>query len=148
MGISDKQRQILAFPFTKYDALICDGAIRSGKTTFMTIAFIDDAMRRYNNKVFGICGKTVETTIKNIITPYISLSYSQKKYGLKWKKQEKILVVSCGDVKNYFEVFGGKDESSFMYVQGRTFAGVFFDETALLPKSFVDQGCARCSVVG
>lgn len=148
MGISDKQRQILAFPFTKYDALICDGAIRSGKTTFMTIAFIDDAMRRYNNKVFGICGKTVETTIKNIITPYISLSYSQKKYGLKWKKQEKILVVSCGDVKNHFEVFGGKDESSFMYVQGRTFAGVFFDETALLPKSFVDQACARCSVDG
>ena len=148
MGISDKQRKILAFPFTKYDALICDGAIRSGKTTFMTIAFIDDAMRRYNNKVFGICGKTVETTIKNIITPYISLSYSQKKYGLKWKKQEKILVVSCGDVKNYFEVFGGKDESSFMYVQGRTFAGVFFDETALLPKSFVDQACARCSVDG
>ena len=148
MGISDKQRQILAFPFTKYDALICDGAIRSGKTTFMTIAFIDDAMRRYNNKVFGICGKTVETTIKNIITPYISLSYSQKKYGLKWRQKEKILVVSCGDAKNYFEVFGGKDESSFMYVQGRTFAGVFFDETALLPKSFVDQACARCSVDG
>ena len=44
MPISEKQAQIMAFPFTKYDALIADGAIRSGKTSFMAIAFVDDAM--------------------------------------------------------------------------------------------------------
>ena len=46
--LSEKQRKILAFPFTGYNALICDGAIRSGKTSLMTIAFVDDAMRRYD----------------------------------------------------------------------------------------------------
>ena len=70
MPISKKQRQILAFPFTSYDALIADGAVRSGKTSFMSIAFVDDAMRRYDRQRFAICGKTVESAIKNIIEPY------------------------------------------------------------------------------
>lgn len=74
MPISNKQKQIMAFPFTKYDALICDGAIRSGKTVFMTLAFVDDAMRRFNGQRFGICGKTVDSAVKNIIMPYLGLS--------------------------------------------------------------------------
>ena len=63
----------MAFPFTDYDCLIADGAIRSGKTVFMTLSFVDDAMRRYNNQRFGICGKTVVSTVKNIIMPYLGL---------------------------------------------------------------------------
>ena len=54
MPISQKQKQIMAFPFTNYDAIVCDGAIRSGKTVFMMLSFVDDAMRRYNNQRFGI----------------------------------------------------------------------------------------------
>lgn len=146
--ISDKQQQILAFPYTDYDALICDGAIRSGKTAFMTIAFIDDAMRRYKNQRFGICGKTVDSAIKNIIVPYISTAYAKERYRLQWKRSDKVLIVTCGNVSNTFEVFGGKDESSFALIQGRTLAGVLIDEVALIPRSFVEQACARCSVDG
>lgn len=148
MPISDKQKQILAFPYTDYDALICDGAIRSGKTAFMTIAFIDDAMRRYKNQRFGICGKTVDSAIKNIIVPYISTVYAKERYRLQWKRSDKVLIVTCGNVSNTFEVFGGKDESSFALIQGRTLAGVLIDEAALIPRSFVEQACARCSVDG
>ena len=82
MPISEKQRKILAFPYTKYDALIADGAIRSGKTVFMMLSFVDDAMRRYNNQRFGICGKTVDSTVKNLIMPYISLTYAKDKYRI------------------------------------------------------------------
>ena len=148
MAISNKQLQILAFPFTEYDALICDGAIRSGKTSFMTVAFIDDAMRRYNHQTFGICGKTVDATVKNIIVPYMALSYVKQKYTISWKRGEKVLFVRCGDIENRFEVFGGKDEASFKLIQGRTLAGVMLDEVALLPRSFVEQALARCSVDG
>lgn len=148
MPISDKQRQIMAFPFSKYDAIICDGAIRSGKTVFMMLAFVDDAMRRYNNQRFGICGKTVDSTVKNIIAPYLGLTYAQKKYSITWRRTDKLLVVSDGVHKNVFEVFGGKDESSFMLIQGRTLAGVLLDEVALQPRSFVEQALARCSVAG
>lgn len=148
MPISNKQKQILAFPFTKYDALIADGAIRSGKTVFMMVAFVDDAMRRFNNQRFGICGKTVDSTVKNIITPYVGLNYAKEKYTITWKRTDKLLVVSDGEHENIFEVFGGKDESSFMLIQGRTLAGVLFDEVALQPQSFVEQALARCSVEG
>ena len=138
----------MAFPFTKYDALICDGAIRSGKTAFMMLAFVDDAMRRFNNQRFGICGKTVDSTVKNIIAPYLALNYAKDKYRLQWKRTDKVLIVSDGERENVFEVFGGKDESSFMLIQGRTLAGVLLDEVALQPRSFVEQAVARCSVAG
>ena len=148
MPISRKQKQIMAFPFTNYDCLIADGAIRSGKTAFMTLSFVDDAMRRYNNQRFGICGKTVDSTVKNIIMPYLALSYAKDKYNIQWKRTDKIMVVSDGKRENIFEIFGGKDESSFALIQGRTLAGVLFDEVALQPRSFVEQACARCSVDG
>ena len=148
MPISKKQKQIMAFPFTSYDAIICDGAIRSGKTVFMMLSFVDDAMRRYNNQRFGICGKTVDSTVKNLIMPYLGLTYAKEKYTLKWRKSDKVLIVSDGEKENIFEVFGGKDESSFMLIQGRTLAGILLDEVALQPRSFVEQACARCSVDG
>lgn len=148
MPISAKQKKILAFPYTNFDALIADGAIRSGKTVFMMLSFVDDAMRRYNRQRFGICGKTVDSTVKNIITPYLDLSYANEKYSIQWKRTDKILVVSDGRHENIFEVFGGKDESSFSLIQGRTLAGVLLDEVALQPRSFVEQACARCSVDG
>ena len=148
MPISQKQKQIMAFPFTNYDCLICDGAIRSGKTVFMMLSFVDDAMRRYNNQRFGICGKTVDSTVKNIIMPYLSLVYAKEKYNIQWKRTDKMLVVSKGNITNYFEIFGGKDESSFALIQGRTLAGVLIDEVALIPRSFVEQALARCSVDG
>ena len=146
--ISDKQKAILAFPYTKHDALICDGAVRSGKTSLMIVAFVDWGMRNYNGKWFGICGKTVDSASKNIVTPYISMSYAKKKYQIRWRRSEKVLEVSCGSVKNYFEIFGGRDESSFTLIQGRTLAGVLLDEVALMPRSFVEQAMARCSVEG
>lgn len=148
MPISKKQKQILAFPFTRYNALIADGAVRSGKTSFMMIAFVDDAMRRYDRQRFAICGKTVESAIKNIIEPYLGIKAAREKYQISWRRADKTLVVGCGKRQNLFEVFGGKDESSFTLIQGRTLAGVLFDEVALQTRSFVEQALARCSVDG
>ena len=148
MGLSKKQRSILAFPFTSFDALICDGSIRSGKTVFMMLGFVDDAMRRFKSQRFGICGKTVDSTIKNIVMPYMQTVYANEKYVLEWKRADKVLEVTGNGTTNLFEVFGGKDESSFQLIQGRTLAGVLLDEVALQPRSFVEQALARCSVEG
>lgn len=148
MPISDRQKKILAFPYSDYRAIICDGAVRSGKTSICMIAFIDWAMRKFNNQRFGICGKTFTSCVENILKPYLSLSYSQKKYTLKWRRSEKILEVRRGPTVNWFEFFGGKDESSAALIQGRTLAGVLLDEVVLMPESFVNQALARCSVNG
>ena len=41
MSFSPKQKQILTFPYeSDYDALICDGAVRSGKTSIMSLSFV------------------------------------------------------------------------------------------------------------
>lgn len=149
MAISDKQKKILAFPYSNYDAIICDGAVRSGKTSIETWAFVKWAMERFDNQRFGICGKTVDSAQKNIIVPFISMTLAKEIYTLKWRRADKVLeVISKDGKRNYFEVFGGKDESSFMLIQGRTLAGVLLDEVALMPESFVNQALARCSVDG
>ena len=146
--ISDKQKKILAFPYSKYDALICDGAVRSGKTSIMMWAFVDWAMREFDGKRFGICGKTVDSATKNIVVPFISMTLAKERYVMRWRRADKVLEVRRGGAKNYFEVFGGKDESSYALIQGRTLAGVLLDEVALMPRSFAEQALTRCSVDG
>lgn len=68
-SISSKQAEIFKFMAEPYDALICDGAVRSGKTIMMTIAFIEWAMSLFDGESFGICGKTVRSAERNIIAP-------------------------------------------------------------------------------
>lgn len=146
--ISPKQKKILAYSYSSYDALICDGAVRSGKTSLMMWAFVDWAMREFSGQRFGICGKTVDSASKNIIVPFLSMSLAKERYTMRWRRADKVLEVRRGAVTNYFEVFGGKDESSAALIQGRTLAGVLLDEVALMPESFVNQALARCSVAG
>lgn len=146
--LSEKQKQIFLFGESGYDALICDGAIRTGKSSLMTAAFVDWAMARFDGVRFGICGKSADGCAKNLVLPYIASTRARRKYRLRWRPGSRELWVSRGGRRNVFEVFGGMNESSFMLIQGRTFGGVLLDETALLPRSFAEQAIARCSLPG
>lgn len=146
--ISPKQRKILAFPYSDYDAIICDGAVRSGKTSIMMWAFVRWAMETFDGQRFGVCGRTVDSCTKNIIVPFTSMSLAREKYLIRWRRGDKVMEVRRGDVTNFFEVFGGKDEASYTLIQGRTLAGVLLDEVVLMPQSFVEQALTRCSVEG
>ena len=146
--ISEKQAKILAFPYSKYDALICDGAVRSGKTSIMMWAFVRWAMENFSGQRFGVCGRTVDSCTKNIIVPFTAMSLAKERYIIRWRRGDKVMEVRRGAVTNYFEVFGGKDEASYTLIQGRTLAGVLLDEVVLMPRSFVEQALARCSVDG
>lgn len=149
---SEKQVMVLTWwsdssPYEDYDAVICDGAVRSGKTLCMGISFICWAMRRFSGRQFGLCGKTIPSLRRNVVS--ILLPVMQ---DLGFKCEEKIsknfFTVSFGGRTNTFYLFGGKDESSQALIQGATFAGILLDEVALMPRSFVEQACARCSVPG
>lgn len=146
--ISEKQQKIMAFPYSKYDALICDGAVRSGKTSIMMWSFVRWAMESFNGQRFGICGRTVDSCTKNIIVPFTAMGRAKEKYTIRWRRGDKVMEVRRGAVTNYFEVFGGKDEASYTLIQGRTLAGVLLDEVVLMPRSFVEQALTRCSVDG
>lgn len=146
--ISPKQQKILAFPYSKYDALICDGAVRSGKTSIMMWAFVRWAMENFSGQRFGVCGRTVDSCTKNIIVPFTAMRLAKERYIIRWRRGDKVMEVRRGAVTNYFEVFGGKDEASYTLIQGRTLAGVLLDEVVLMPRSFVEQALTRCSVDG
>ena len=140
-AFSKKQGKIFRFIKQPYGALICDGAVRSGKTLCMTIAFVMWAMANFDHTNFAICGKTIQSAERNILTPFQSVEGLP--YRISYKSSKMLLTVCCGDRENYFYLFGGKDERSYALIQGITLAGVLFDEVALMPQSFVDQAIAR-----
>lgn len=134
-------------PWKNYDAVICDGAVRSGKTFCMVLSFIAWSFSEFNDSSFAMCGKTIKSLRRNVVTPVLPLL---KSLGFETgeKLSENILTVTYKGRKNRYYLFGGRDESSASLIQGMTLAGVFFDEVALMPRSFVEQALARCSVGG
>lgn len=147
--LSKKQLDILRWPYTGKTALICDGAVRSGKTSVMSLSFVLWAMGQFDQCNFGLCGKTVASAERNIILPLLGVTYfAQTGFALDYTRSDHVLTVTRGGKLNRFYVFGGRDESSYMLIQGVTLAGVMLDEAALMPRSFVEQALARCSVHG
>lgn len=128
------------------DVIICDGSIRSSKTVSMSIGFILWSCSCFNGKTFAICGKTIESLRRNVITQLPTLFEGLCK--ITERKSENLMVVSLDGRVNKYYLFGGKDEGSAALIQGMTLAGVMFDEVALMPRSFVEQALARCSVEG
>lgn len=148
---SDKQLKVLTWwthseISKKYNAVIADGSIRSGKTMSMSLSFVLWAMTNFDGCNFAICGKTVGSCRRNVIKPLLDMI--RKRYKVTDKRSENLVVIEKGEVKNYFYLFGGKDESSQDLIQGITLAGVMLDEVALMPRSFVEQALGRCSVTG
>lgn len=150
--LSKKQKQIFKWCHgknkDKYDAIICDGAIRSGKTVCMSCSFILWIMRYFNNSYFAICGKTVQSAERNIVNPLLDMEDLKDYYEITYKRADKCLTVTDGKKTNYIYVFGGRDESSSALILGMTLGGVLLDEVAVMPRSFVEQAIARCSVKG
>lgn len=130
-----------------YDAIICDGAVRSGKTICMSLSFVAWAFYRFNSSSFALCGKTVTSLRRNVITPLIS-NLTSLGFCCDEKISKNYIDISFEGRSNRFYLFGGKDESSASLIQGMTLSGIMFDEVALMPRSFVEQALARCSVEG
>ena len=149
---SERQLEVLTWwcdpsPSKECDAIICDGAVRSGKTVCMGISFLSWAMKRFDGERFGICGKTIISIRRNFVSVVLPV---MRGLGFECEDQysKNIIVISRGGKSNSFYLFGGRDESSAALIQGSTFAGVLLDEVALMPRSFVEQALARCSVPG
>lgn len=129
------------------DGIICDGAVRSGKTFCMSMSFVVWACSTFKDCDFAICGKTITSVRRNLITPMISHS---REWGFQIKDfpSKNYVEIAVGSSINRFHIFGGKDESSAALIQGMTLCGILLDEVALMPRSFAEQAVARCSVKG
>ena len=134
-------------PYSDKDGIIADGSIRSGKTVIMSLSFVIWAMESFDNENFAMCGKTIQSLRRNVIKHLIKMLL-MRGYSVTEHRSENYITVSRGDAVNDFYLFGGKDESSQDLIQGLTLAGLYCDEVALMPESFVNQATARCSVEG
>lgn len=132
--------------FQNYDGIICDGSIRSGKTVSMGVGFILWSMTAFQDQSFAICGRTIESLRRNVIVHMPT--WLEGLFEVTERRAENKLIVRVGKRVNTYYLFGGRDESSYALIQGITLAGVLFDEVALMPRSFVEQAMARCSVEG
>lgn len=147
---SEKQLRVLTWwcknsSLKNFDAIICDGAVRSGKTVCMSISFVTWAMGNFNDTSFAMCGKTVTSLRRNVITPLLPV-LTELGFSCREKVSKGLVEIEFGGAKNRFYLFGGRDESSASLIQGLTLGGVLLDEVALMPRSFVEQAIARCSL--
>lgn len=149
---STKQKKVLTWwlpesPMSGKDGIIADGSIRSGKTVSMSLSFVVWAMESFNEQNFGMCGKTIGSFRRNVLT-FLKLMLMSRGYKVKDHRADNLLEIQYKGKKNYFYIFGGKDERSQDLIQGITLAGLLCDEVALMPESFVNQATGRCSVDG
>ena len=152
MVFSPKQRTVLTWwrpgsPYEDCQAVICDGAVRSGKTLCTGLSFFCWAMCSFDGRSFALCGKTITGVRRNILQELLPMLEGMG-FRCEEQRSRNTIQVRLGGRRNTFYLFGGKDEGSAALIQGITLAGVLLDEVALMPKSFVEQAIARCSVTG
>ena len=133
--------------YERHDAVICDGAVRSGKTFTLSLSFVLWATLYFNGASLGLCGKTIVSLRRNVIVPLMPC-LKELGFSVTDNLSANRLTVRYRNHENLFYLFSGKDEGSAALVQGITLSGVMFDEVALMPRSFVEQALARCSVEG
>lgn len=129
------------------DGILCDGAVRSGKTLCLTVGFFLWSMSRFDGKTFGLCGKTVSALRRNMIE-HLPQWLGGVLQVREHRSENRLVVSDRRGHRNTYYLFGGQDESACQLIQGITLAGVFLDEAALMPRSFVEQAVARCSEPG
>lgn len=104
------------------------------------------SMLNFDKQSFGLCGRSVSSLRRNVTANlngwlgglmHIRENRADNKLTVRYKGRE-----------NTYYMFGGLDESSYKQIQGITLAGALLDEVALMPRTFVEQTCARCSVAG
>ena len=115
-AFSPKQKRVLSWwvPGNRdcsREAIVCDGAVRSGKTMAMGLSFFLWACVSFENQRFGVCGKTISSLRRNVLSEILP---RLEGLGATWKEKrtENLVIVRFLGRENRFYVFGGRDESS------------------------------------
>lgn len=147
---SVKQKKTLTWwtpksPYKDYDMIICDGAIRSGKTVSELISFIMWSLTTFEDETFVMAGKTMGALKRNVLNPLFKI-LSAKGISYRYIRSTDEPRIEIGS--NIYYIFGANNEAAQDKIQGLTAAGAYADEIALFPQSFVEQMIGRCSVEG
>lgn len=152
MRFSAKQRRVLTWwrpdsPDAAFEAIICDGAVRSGKTLCMGLSFFLWASACFSGARFGLCGKTIASLRRNVVTELLP-KLQAIGFSVRERRTENLLQVSYRGTRTSSTSSAGGTRAPPPSFRASRLAGVLLDEVALMPRSFVEQACARCSVTG
>lgn len=137
--LTNKQLQAIAHMIS--GKIVCwAGSIRSGKTYGTSAGLLMHMMSR-DDGLYILSGKTYRNIERNIL-PYIQEWCETFDIDYRYYPSKQFAIV---DGRHKLYLFGGNNEASQDKVQGLTADGVFCDEGALMPQSFVMQCIARCS---
>lgn len=145
-AFSRKQKKLLSWwangsPYRDYDTIICHGSIRSWKTVAMIDSFITWSLTRHRDQNFIVAGKSMGALKRNVLEPMFKILTAKGiDYHYHMSENPHVKIGT-----NTYYLFGANNESSQDTLQGLTAAGVYLDEVALFPRSFVDQAMGRCS---
>ncbi len=120
--------------------VICDGAVRSGKSVGADHAWVDFALHGPAGNLLMV-GKTERTLRRNIIDPLIDM------FGARFCR----LIAGTGDFyignrRTY--LVGANDERAQEKIRGVTLVGAYVDEASTVPESFWTMLRSRLSAEG
>lgn len=118
---------------------ISEGAVRSGKTYSQFFRFLEHVAT--HDGPFLITGKTQDTIRRNLLSPMADLFGADRIQHRVSRMEATIAGKTC-------YLVSANDEGSETRLRGLTVQGWLADEITLHPKSFTDQGIARCSLRG
>ena len=101
-----------------FDGILCDGAVRSGKTVSMVIGFFLWSMASFSGGTFAICGKTVGALRRNI-TSHLEDWLGDLFLMREGYSDHKLVLWDHTGRENTYYLFGGKDESSCKLIKDR-----------------------------
>ena len=140
-AFSRQQRRVLTWWCSaegqSREAVICDGAVRSGKTLCMGLAFFLWATACFDGMAFGLCGKTITALRRNLLREVLPTLGA---LGFQWREQasQNRLTVRLGGKENTLTLQDAGypnrlrniyDPPCLLYVRGRLPA--FDDEAAV-----------------
>jgi hypothetical protein len=85
-------------PYAQRDAVICDGAVRSGKTLCLGISFVMWALACFDKCSFAICGKTIRSLRRNLVTTLLP-ALTESGFTCVYRASENRIDISLGKRK-------------------------------------------------
>ena len=141
---SEKQARVATWwRAGEYDGVICDGAVRSGKTVSVAASFAVWSTG-FTGVSFIVAGQSVQSVMRNVVQPMQRML--EEDFGIPYALNRQAGTLSFGGNTCY--IVGAHDERAQDRIQGMTAAGCLLDECALMPRSFIEQAMARCSEPG
>jgi len=136
--LSEKQRAAW-WALQDHHLVLCEGAVRSGKSVAADHAFVDFAVNGPPGNMM-LVGRTQDTAIRNVIHPLTEI------FGDLCGFNRATRELRIADRRIY--VVGANDERSQERIRGLTLVGAYVDEASTIPESFWTMLRSRLSGEG